>query len=75
MSIEWKGTLAYADKQVVASIRKHVTTGWYASHLTWVYKNLNPITKPCKTEAGIKRRVERYANIWVVAGKPKEEHK
>lgn len=74
MSIKWHGTLAYADKDLVAGIRKS-DKGWYAAHLTWVTKYLKPPRTPCKTEAGIKRRVERYARIWLVAGKPKEEHK
>lgn len=73
MSFKWHGTLLFHENDVVASIREHVTKGWFASHLTWVNKNLNPTTKPCKTETGIKRRVERYARIWLVAGKPREE--
>jgi len=72
MSIEWTGTLALVDKQVVGSIRLR-NNGYHASHLTWVMKNLNPTMTPCKTEAGIKRRVERYAHVWLVAGKPEPD--
>lgn len=72
--IEWVGTIGVVGKHVVASIHKD-KKGWHAAHLTWVSKYLKPPKSPCKTEAGIRRRVAKYVGIWEVAGKPMEEHK
>jgi hypothetical protein len=72
MSIEWTGTVALVGGRIVGSIRLR-NNGYHASHLTWVMKHLKPTMKPCQTEAGIKRRVERYAQVWVVAGKPEPD--
>jgi hypothetical protein len=69
MSIEWKGTLLFSDRRCIASIY-NTDKGWCAVHLRWVHENLKPPYTPCKTEAGIKRRVEQYTNTWVVAGRP-----
>lgn len=69
MSIEWHGTLLFSGNQCIASIY-HNEAGWRAAHLSWVNKHLKPTYKPCKTEVGIRRRCERYAQVWIVAGKP-----
>jgi hypothetical protein len=69
MSIEWKGTLLFSEGRCVASIY-HTDKGWWSIHHSWVHKHLKPKHTPCKTIAGIKRKVERYARVWLVAGKP-----
>jgi hypothetical protein len=68
--MEWCGTMLFVEGRCVASIHKNFNKGWYALHHTWVYKHMKPISTPCKTHEGIKRRVERYAQVWVLAGKP-----
>lgn len=70
MSMEWHGTLLFVGERCIASISSHVANQWHAVHHTWVHRNLKPTYTPCKTEAGIRRRCERYAQVWVVAGKP-----
>lgn len=71
MTMEWHGTLLFHGNDVLASIgRDHRKGLWFAKHRRWVHQYANPITKGCKTEAGIKRRCEYYASLWLVAGKP-----
>lgn len=68
--MNWVGTLLFVDGRVVASIYTDVKGRWQVIHLTWVRKHMNPTMRPCKTQLGIMRRAERYAQVWIVAGKP-----
>jgi hypothetical protein len=73
MKIEWvldNGTyFAYENKRCVAAVQRG-TDGWWTQFNYAIYTHLNPPTATCKTEAGTKRRVEKYTTLWVIAGRP-----
>jgi hypothetical protein len=74
VNIEWVNDqsghyFAYVDRRCVASITQG-ERGWWAQFNHAIYTHLNPTSAICKTEAGIKRRVEKYTTLWVIAGRP-----
>ena len=74
MNIEWVNDcaghyFAYVNSRCVASITQG-ERGWWSSFNHSIDRLLRPPYTTCKTLAGIKRRVEKYATLWVIAGRP-----
>ena len=74
MNIEWVPDcaghyFAYVDRRCVASISQG-ERGWWTQFNHAIYTHFNPPTKPCKTLAGVRRRVEKYTTLWAIAGRP-----
>lgn len=77
MNIEWRDStnhgskLAIIDDQPRARIWESAGGGWTCLFAPSIHKHFPdaPHTT-CKTEAGIKRRAEKYITLWVIAGRP-----
>lgn len=77
MSIEWEirfGTPIYHDCMVdgihLARVRQ-TSRGWIATYNPVIHRLIPNVARThCKTPNGIKRRVQKYVAIWVMAGRP-----
>jgi hypothetical protein len=78
MDIEWReseiyGTrLAIFDDLPMARVWESANGGWVCLFTPAIHKHFPDMPRTyCKTIAGIKRRVEKYITLWVIAGRPK----
>ena len=81
MNIEWKtepytswggvpSQIAYESGEVCALIFRDERSMWQVVFIVDIHRHLGPLETRLKTEAGIRRRVEKYITLWVIAGRP-----
>lgn len=77
MDIEWRelsfGTkLAVVDDMPMARIWEGGTGRWVCIFAARISNHFPALpSTACKTEAGVKRRAEKYITLWAIAGRPK----